>query len=64
MRLHDHDRTDLIGNRENVVVFGDVDMKHVELVPQAQLVGDARERRAPRLWHTVVYHNEFVCVAR
>ena len=58
---HPHD-TDLVGDRQHVVVSRDVDMQHVKLVARAQVVGDAGERRAARLGHAVVDDDQVVHV--
>ena len=52
--------TDLVGDRQHVVVARDVDMQHVELVTCAQVIRDARERRAARLGHAVVDDDQIV----
>ena len=43
-----------------MVVARDVDMQDVELVARAQVVRDARERRASRLGHAVVDDDQIV----
>lgn len=56
--------SDLVLQGQDRVVFGRVDVQHVEAVLPTQVVGDVGEGRARRLGHSVVDDDHVVFVCR
>lgn len=48
----------LIRQRQNVIVTGHVNVKHMKAILFAQIISEIDEARGCCLGHTIVYHND------